>query len=519
MLTPRMLSQGIRRAPGMIQGAARGAMQGVMQAPSTMREALMQTQPQQNVAEILSQGLPEMMPDLGGATSAASRQRQIADMLLQGAQSQDNTSIAGGLSQLGQAFLARRAGQKADTAEDKQREMANLLLQQAMGQGPESQAARAQLFADSPAALIAQSDAQRAAQAEQQRTQMQNEMLANLYPEGSKERAMILAGVGTTEAAKQAFAPAPEAQGASSPLGKIAADLQAGFITQEQADAAIAAQTGGMTDYQRAQLEAAAAAPQAPAARPMREDPNGVLRYLDGAQEPVFSNVTTAPEASKPLIGSEAMARVTSGLPNAIKAVEDLDRLVFRSKGTPLSSEGYDPASDWGAATIEAIPDFGLLKGVARTVGGEDYQLFKDSYGSFEAAMLPIISGAAITESEGLRQMRALEIKPGDSEQTKTRKIAGMRSMVQGVELAARGDTAGFMSMLDQAGSISGAGPVKRDGAAATTPAKPTGKVAPELEGYSMDGDPITEDDIQTTMRENGMTRAQVIAALKGEGQ
>ncbi len=206
MLTPRMLSMGLRRAPGMIQGAARG----VMQAPTTMREALMQTQPQQDVAEILSEPLGEMMPDLGGATSAASRQRQIADMLLQGAQQQDNTSIAGGLSQLGQAFLARRAGQKADTAEDKQREMANLLLQQAMGQGPESQAARAQIFADSPAALIAQSDAQRTAQAEQQRTQMQNEMLANLYPEGSKERAMILAGVGTTEAAKQAFAPAPE---------------------------------------------------------------------------------------------------------------------------------------------------------------------------------------------------------------------------------------------------------------------------------------------------------------------
>jgi hypothetical protein len=447
-------------------GVDGGSMrQGIVNAP-TMREALMQTQPQQSVAEILSEPLGEMTPNLGGATSAASRQRQIADMLLQGAQSQDNTSIAGGLSQLGQAFLAGKAGQKADKAEDKQREMASLLLQQAMGQGPESQAARAQIFADSPAALIAQSDAQRATQAEQQRTQMQNEMLANLYPEGSKERAMILAGVGTTEAAKQAFAPAPEAP---KPI-EVNGVLVDPVTYQPVADFRTPAQTGSMTDYQRAQLEAdaaAAAAPQAPAARPMREDPNGVLRYLDGAQEPVFSNVTTAPEASKPLIGSEAMARVTAGLPNAIKAVEDLDRLVFRSKGTPLSSEGYDPASDWGAATIEAIPDFGLLKGVARTVGGEDYQLFKDSYGSFEAAMLPIISGAAITESEGLRQMRALEIKPGDSEQTKTRKIAGMRSMVQGVELAARGDTAGFMSMLDQAGSISGAGPVKRSGAAA----------------------------------------------------
>jgi hypothetical protein len=135
--------------------------QGIVNAP-TMREALIQQSgPQQSVAEILSEGLPEMAPDLGGATSAASRQRQIADMLLQGAQQQDNTSIAGGLSQLGQAFLARRAGQKANTAEDKQREMASLLLQQAMGEGPESQAARAQLFADNPAALVAQSDAAR----------------------------------------------------------------------------------------------------------------------------------------------------------------------------------------------------------------------------------------------------------------------------------------------------------------------------------------------------------------------
>ena len=135
--------------------------QGIVNAP-TMREALMQQSgPQRSVVEILSEPLGEMTPDFGGATSAASRQRQIADMLLQGAQQQDNTSIAGGLSQLGQAFLARRAGQKADAAEDKQREMASLLLQQAMGEGPESQAARAQLFADSPAALVAQSDAAR----------------------------------------------------------------------------------------------------------------------------------------------------------------------------------------------------------------------------------------------------------------------------------------------------------------------------------------------------------------------
>jgi hypothetical protein len=421
-------------------------MQGVMQAPTTMREALMQQSgPQQGVAEILSQGLPEMMPDLGGATSAASRQRQIADMLLQGAQSQDNTSIAGGLSQLGQAFLARRAGQKADTAEDKQREMASLLMQQAMGQGPESQAARAQIFADSPAALIAQYDAQQAAQAEQQRTQMQNEMLANLYPEGSKERAMILAGVGNTEAAKQAFAPAPEAP---KPI-EVNGVLVDPVTYQPVADFRTPAQTGSMTDYQRAQLEAAAAAPQAPAARPMREDQNGVLRYLDGAQEPVFSNVTTAPATAKPLIGAESMGRVAAGLPNMRQAVTDLKSAlgVNIQGGTATTSEGgYRPDQDWGALVLDNIPFTGDV--IARVAGGEDYQKFDNAYSTFEAAALPIMSGAAVTDSEAKRALKALRVRIGDTDQAVARKMANMDRMVSGLEAAARGDTAALQSIV-----------------------------------------------------------------------
>ena len=459
MLTPKMMSMGLRRAPGMIQGVGQRAVQGAREGARlvaenpTMREALLQTVPTKSVSEILSEPLGEMMPDLGGATSSASRQRQIADMLLQGAQSQDNTSIAGGLSQLGQAFLARKAGQKADTAEDKQREMANLLLQQAMGQGPESQAARAQIFADSPAALIAQSDAQRTAQAEQQRTQMQNEMLANLYPEGSKERAMILAGVGTTQAAEQAFAPAPEAP---KPI-EVNGVLVDPVTYKPVADFRTPAQTGSMTDYQRAQLEAAAAAPQAPSARPMREDPNGVLRYLDGAQEPVFSNVEKTP---KPLIGTETMARVATGLPNAKQAVANLRTLLFDSKGTNLSMEGYSPLRDVGAGLVQDVGHIpvigGLIRGAtdstARMLGGEDYQMFEDAYDTFEAAMLPIMSGAAVPPSEAKRQMQAVKIVPFDSKATKLRKLAAQDQMIAGLEMAANGDTAGFLAALENAG-------------------------------------------------------------------
>ena len=191
-------------------GVDGGSMrQGIVSAP-TMREALMQTQPQQGVAEILSQGLPEMMPDLGGATSAASRQRQIADMLLQGAQQQDNTSIAGGLSQLGQAFLARRAGQKADTAETEREQITRDLLATATGGGPDAAAARAQLEGGDVASALTRYDAQQAEAKAAQEEQARLAALQNIPGLTDQQRAAIAQGVGLEEAGKMLFAPAPE---------------------------------------------------------------------------------------------------------------------------------------------------------------------------------------------------------------------------------------------------------------------------------------------------------------------
>lgn len=143
-----------RMAPPQMQVPGGTMRQGVIPAP-TMRQALMQQSgPTQSVAQILSEPLGEPMPNLGAASSDAARQRQIADMLLQGAMAQDNTSIAGGISQLGQAFLARRAGQKADTAEDRQREMTQLLMQQAMGGGDQGKASLEQLLMTNPDAAM-----------------------------------------------------------------------------------------------------------------------------------------------------------------------------------------------------------------------------------------------------------------------------------------------------------------------------------------------------------------------------
>ena len=260
--------------------------------------------------------------------------------------------------------------------------------------------------------------------------------------------------------------------------------------------------------------------------RKYEKDPNGVLRYVDNG-EPVFPGVETAPKAAKPLIGAESMARVAAGLPTAKQAVAGIRSLVFDSKGTWNSAPGYDPGNDFGAGFIQDLGYFpvvgGAIRGatepLSRIVGGADYQKFEDSYSAYEAAILPIMSGAAVTDTEALRQLRAVRIKSGDNKETKERKVKAMELQVQGLEMAARGDVDGFLGLLDQAGEIAGTGPVKRDGTTAAPAPKPTGAIAPEFEGYTLDGDPITEDDIQTTMRENGMTREQVVAALMGEGQ
>jgi hypothetical protein len=143
-----------RMAPrsGIIDPSRMGPPQVAVPGGSMRQAVVQQSGAPQSVAEILSASNPAMAsPDLMAAQGSAGRQRQIADMLMQGVQRQDNTSLAGGLSQLGQAFLARGAGKKADKAEAEAQSVQSLLVKQAM-QG--DQASIAQLLAGDPAAAI-----------------------------------------------------------------------------------------------------------------------------------------------------------------------------------------------------------------------------------------------------------------------------------------------------------------------------------------------------------------------------
>lgn len=158
-----------RMAPQQVPVAGGTMRPQIVSAPA-MREAIMQTQTPQSVAEILSEGLPEMMPNLGGATSTADRKREIADMLTQRAMGRNATSIGTGLAQLGEAFIARGATKRADEAETARRQVEQDLLATATGGGPDAMAAQAQIegMLGAPQALAA-FKAQRAAEAENQR--------------------------------------------------------------------------------------------------------------------------------------------------------------------------------------------------------------------------------------------------------------------------------------------------------------------------------------------------------------
>jgi hypothetical protein len=115
--------------------------------------------PQQTVAELLSgqaiqsEALGEMPPDLAGAQNAAGSKRKIADMLMGDAMNRQATDWGTGLASLGEAFIARRANSKADTAEEKYQQMVQALTQKAAA-GDE--ASIAMLL--SPEAAIGRSD-------------------------------------------------------------------------------------------------------------------------------------------------------------------------------------------------------------------------------------------------------------------------------------------------------------------------------------------------------------------------
>lgn len=162
---------------------------------------------------------------------------------------------------------------------------------------------------------------------------------------------------------------------------------------------------------------------------PVDQDPGG--------QRP--SNATLEPLTP----GAEARSRLALGLGPSINA----QRQMYRSEqwkpeniGTGRNALGKNPygsnffpnadniVPNWLARAAEAVPFDGGA--AARVLGGQDYQDYEQAAKTFEAAFMPILSGAAVTESEAKRMIRANLPQLGDTPQTLAKKATNRAMMI-----------------------------------------------------------------------------------------
>jgi hypothetical protein len=144
----------------------------------------------------------------------------------------------------------------------------------------------------------------------------------------------------------------------------------------------------------------------------VREGPRGGFEVIERAGEASGAPAT---------FGADARARVAINLDPLIEAQRVFDQ---------MDAAGYNPsgARNVFAAGLEAIPfDAGFA---ARVAGGSDYNAYQQAAKTFEAALLPIMSGAAVTPTEAQRLIRAAIPQPGDSAEVLQQKARQRRQMV-----------------------------------------------------------------------------------------
>lgn len=144
-----------------------------------------------------------------------------------------------------------------------------------------------------------------------------------------------------------------------------------------------------------------------------RQLPNGVIERVGprGGVERIGS-ATGADGQASALVGADARARfmINAGpLESAQRTLNQMD------------ADGYRVGrDDWGAVLAESIPFDGGA--IARLIGGDDYTSFQQANKTYEAALLPIMSGAAVTPTEAERLIRANLPQIGDTDEVRRRK-------------------------------------------------------------------------------------------------
>lgn len=125
-------------------------------------------------------------------------------------------------------------------------------------------------------------------------------------------------------------------------------------------------------------------------------------------------------------------ARVEIGLEPAFEAVQTMDRLEISGGGGGTRASPRN--REWVASIVDFMDGEGT-SAAARTMGGEDFQTYTSAASAFESGMLPILSGAAVTDSEARRMIRAALPQLGDGPTVLAQKARRRQQMVNGAAI------------------------------------------------------------------------------------
>lgn len=163
------------------------------------------------------------------------------------------------------------------------------------------------------------------------------------------------------------------------------------------------------------------------------ELPNGdIVRSGPRGGQEVVQRAGGAGASDSALVGADARARFMLGLDALVEAERNLRTGEgWEGDGAEARPTRNPYTRDWGARALEAIPFDGGA--AARIVGGQDYQDYEQASRTYESAMLPIFSGAAVTPTEATRLIRADLPQFGDSPETLRRKAMNRAMRINAV--------------------------------------------------------------------------------------
>lgn len=151
-------------------------------------------------------------------------------------------------------------------------------------------------------------------------------------------------------------------------------------------------------------------------------------------QDPGGPGATHDPDAPLAALtpGVESRTRLALGLGPAIDAQRAMYKAEQWRPGTasPLGKNPYHATRPMVGAALDSIPDNGMLAPVARLVGGQKFQDYTQAGKTFESAFLPILSGAAVTQSEAQRLIKASLPQVGDTPRTLATKAKNRARMI-----------------------------------------------------------------------------------------